>query len=210
MTTAKWINPPSLEGRKGVVEIQTKAGSTVNRALSKADCRQPEHYRLQLAVAETWSPPLSRGSKTENNIYSEGKERSRGRGRCFPCPGTWEINKFDILWRRLEETDQGQAWGYYRSCYHGNQNLEADARTTEGGRAPLTSIPDTFPSRFAPWREVHGLSLPSMSNNFNRFQTVWAYSQNYQLPTARGQKFQVSALFTSFNEVLSATQWIDT
>lgn len=48
MTTAKWINPPSLEGRKGVVEIQTKAGSTVSRALSKAEGRQPELYRLQL------------------------------------------------------------------------------------------------------------------------------------------------------------------
>lgn len=42
MTTAKWINPPSLEGRKGVVGIQTKAGSTVSWTLSKADGRQPE------------------------------------------------------------------------------------------------------------------------------------------------------------------------
>lgn len=74
MTTAKWINPPSLEGRKGVVEIQTKAGSTVSRALSKADGRQPAHYRLQLAVAETWSLLCQKAAK----LKTTATEREAG------------------------------------------------------------------------------------------------------------------------------------
>lgn len=98
MTTAKWINPPSLEERKGVVEIQTKAGFTVSRALSKAEGRQPERYRLQFAVAETRSLLCQKKPKLKTTSTQKA-ERKAARGEdlfqvsTFP---TWEINKFDI------------------------------------------------------------------------------------------------------------------
>lgn len=78
MTTAKWINPPSLQGRKGVVEIQTKAGSTVSRALSKADGRQSEHCRLQLAVTETWSLLCQKAAKLKTTSTQRAEREAGG------------------------------------------------------------------------------------------------------------------------------------
>lgn len=96
MTTAKWINPPSLEGRKGVVKIQTKAGSTLSRALSKADGRQPEHYRLQLAVAETWSLLCQKAARLKPTSTPRAEREAEGEEDVFHVREHGEMNKFDI------------------------------------------------------------------------------------------------------------------
>lgn len=139
--------------------------------------------RLQLTAAETWSLLCPNAAKLKTTSTQWAEEEKNKERNVFHVRERGESTGLIFYRGRLEEKDQGRAWGYYRSRYHGNQNLEADARTTGGGRAPLTGIPDTFPSRFAPWREVHGPSRPSMIDNFNPFQTVWACSQHYQLAT---------------------------
>lgn len=110
MTTAKWINPPSLEGRKEgwwgfkprqapqrAQHSQRQAAGSPSSAEPRAHCRR---------ILE---PPLSKRSKTENNIHSEGRQREKGEEERATSSGTWKIINFNIASVRLEDEEQGQA-----------------------------------------------------------------------------------------------------
>lgn len=82
--------------------------------------------------------------KPENKNKARGRTQDWGRGREkreAACPGEdGKLSKtLNLSQGVLKGEERGRARGYYRLCCHGNRNLEADARTTKGGRPPLTA-----------------------------------------------------------------------
>lgn len=136
VTRANRKKPSQSWGGKGVVGIQTKAGFTVSESSPLTDRLQTVAAALRcgLTVTETWTFSLKPANKKTK------LERKKNKAEI---QAVQENGKLIFLncesWAEKEE-EQGQAWGYYRLCCHGNRNLDADARTTEGGQPPVTEL----------------------------------------------------------------------
>lgn len=103
--------------------------------------------------SQSWGGEGGGGDSKLGRLQSESGTDSRQPPRRWGTSSGASLFCPEDTWRRAAEDEpdlhpeaeqevklkQRQAWGLYRLCHHGNQTLEVDSRTTEGGQRPLTA-----------------------------------------------------------------------